>query len=49
MASLAQYSASLHDAAPIERPAPGRGARWFGYALYASTALLVVAAALANA
>ncbi len=49
MASLAQYSAALHDAPSVERPAPGRGTRMFGLAIYASTALLVVAAALHSA
>jgi hypothetical protein len=49
MATLAQYSASLHDAPAVERPVPGRGSRWFGIALYAGTALLVVMAALQSA
>jgi hypothetical protein len=49
MATLAQYSATLHHAAAVERPAPGRGSRWFGIALYAGTALLVAFAALQSA
>lgn len=46
MASLAQYSARLHDRNDPAPPAPGVGARWFGIALYVSTGSLVVAAAL---
>ncbi len=49
MASLAQYSAALHDAPSSARPAPGRGSRLFGMAVYAATAALVIAAALQNA
>jgi hypothetical protein len=49
MASLAQYSAALHDAPSSARPAPGRGSRWFGIALYVATAALVAAAALQSA
>ena len=49
MASLAQYSAALHDAPSTARPAPGRGSRWFGMAVYAATGALVLAAALQTA
>ncbi len=45
MASLAQYSATLHDTAAVERPAPGAGARWVGLAIYAALAALVLVAA----
>lgn len=49
MASLAQYSAALHDTPAVERPAPGRGTLWAGFAIYAATAALVVLAALQSA
>ena len=49
MASLAQYSAALHEAPSTARPAPGRGTRLFGVAIYVSAAALVVAAALQSA
>lgn len=46
MVTLAQYAAQLHEAPEVERPAPGRGTRWAGLAIYASAAALVIAAAL---
>lgn len=50
MASLAQYSHALHSAPRAEhvRTTPGCGARWFGFAIYAGTGVLVVLAALAS-
>ena len=49
MASLAQYSAALHDAPAAHRPAPGRATRWFGIALYVVAGALVLAAAVQSA
>lgn len=49
MASLAQYSARLHDQGGTARPVPGLGARCFGVAIYVSITVLVIAAALQSA
>ncbi len=49
MATLAQYSNSLHAAPAVERPRAGTGSRWFGIAIYAGIAVLVVIAAIVSA
>ncbi|MCB0877871.1 MAG: hypothetical protein KDC46_02675 [Thermoleophilia bacterium] len=49
MASLAQYSAAIHDATPVDRPSPGFGTRWVGIAIYLAAAALVVLAAIQSA
>jgi hypothetical protein len=49
MASLAQYSAALHDAEPATRPAPGTGTRVMGLAIYAAVFALVAIAGLLQA
>ena len=46
MASLAQYSAALHDQEPASRPAPGTGTRVVGAAIYAAVFVLVGIAGL---
>jgi hypothetical protein len=50
MASLAQYSAALHDAPEARTPSTGSlGSRLFGAALALSTVALVLAAAIQSA
>lgn len=49
MASLAQYSARLHDLDEPARRVPGLAARCFGIALYTAIGVLVVAAAMQSA
>lgn len=49
MASLAQYSAALHDAEQPQRPAPGTGTKVMGAAIYAAVFALVAIAGLLQA
>jgi hypothetical protein len=49
MASLAKYSAALHDAEQPARPAPGTGTQLMGVVIYAAVFALVAIAGLLQA